>query len=458
MVEEHSGINTLTRKLVLIGFMGAGKSTVGRILAHTCGLTLYEMDAEVVARSHCSSVAQIFEEHGEVRFRDLESEVARDYGAMTEGVISCGGGVIGRSENIELLRQHGAVFIFLHASFEGLAARVAEERDARPLFTDPMRAQELYHSRLPTYRAIADIEIATDAKSPEVVAAEALNLIAQFQRARSSHISGHSALTLIIGDPVAHSLSPRMHNAGYVARNLPFVMAASHVLPADLEQAIAGVRALKIRGLAVTMPHKVEIMPYLDAIDPVAREIGAVNTVVNNGGVLTGYNTDWRGIIDPLSQLLDLKGVHVAVLGAGGAAQAAIYGCINAGAQVTIINRTVERATQLATRWGCGVTSLDDHEALRSSAVIINTTSVGMHDSADQCPIPRDVLHSEQVIFETIYAPRTTQLVAAALERGARVIRGVEMFVAQGVTQFELHTGYKPPYERMRQVVMHQSS
>jgi shikimate dehydrogenase len=364
--------------------------------------------------------------------------------------------VIGRAENIEQLRQHGSIIIHLNASFEQIARRLAEEQNDRPLFRDSEQAEKLYLSRLPIYRAVADLEIITDTKTPEEIAAEARNRIAEFERARSSHISGHTALTLIIGDPVSHSLSPRMHNAGYVARGLPFVMAASHVSPSNLEEAIVGVRALKIRGLAVTMPHKITIMSYLDTIDPIAREIGAVNTVVNTGGTLTGYNTDWRGIVDPLSQLIDLKGTRVAVLGAGGAAQAAIYGCISAGADVTIFNRTAERGSSLAERWGCHATSLNDEAALRSSAVIINTTSVGMQDTIDQSPISCDALHPEQVLFETIYAPRTTTLVAAALERGARVIRGIEMFIAQGVAQFELHTGYKPPYERMRQVVLHQ--
>lgn len=263
-------------------------------------------------------------------------------------------------------------------------------------------------------------------------------------------VTARSSVCLIIGDPVAHSLSPTMHNAAYSALGLPFVMAAAHVRAEFLTAAIAGFKALGFRGLAVTMPHKVSIIPLLDDLDPTAREVGAVNTVVHSESTLTGYNTDWLGILTPLERLTDLKGRRVALLGAGGAAQAALYACTSRGAHVTIFNRSLDKAQALATRWQCAASTLDAVQEIASCEILINTTSVGMGEFISESPIASDCLTSKQIVFETIYAPRSTRLVCEAEARGARVIRGIEMFLEQGLAQFQLHTGVKPPPDVMR--------
>ncbi len=263
-------------------------------------------------------------------------------------------------------------------------------------------------------------------------------------------VTARSSVCLIIGDPVAHSLSPTMHNAAYSALRLPFVMAAAHVRPEFLTAAIAGFKALGLRGLAVTMPHKVSIIPLLDDLDPTAKEVGAVNTVVHSDSKLMGYNTDWLGILKPLERLIDLKGRRVALLGAGGAAQAALYACTSRGAHVTIFNRSVEKARELAARWRCAASTLDAVDEISSCQILINTTSVGMGELVSESPISSECLNRNQVVFETIYAPRSTRLVREAEARGARVIRGIEMFLEQGLAQFQLHTGVKPPHDIMR--------
>jgi shikimate dehydrogenase len=266
-------------------------------------------------------------------------------------------------------------------------------------------------------------------------------------------VTARSSVCLIIGDPVTHSLSPTMHNAAYNALGIPFVMAAAHVRAESLSAAIAGFKALGFRGLAVTMPHKRSIIPLLDELDPTAKEIGAVNTVVCSDSKLTGYNTDWLGILNPLERVTDLNGRRVAILGAGGAAQAALYACTSRGAHVTIFNRSVDKARALASRWHCAARPLDAAEEIASCEILINTTSVGMGELISKSPISSECLTSNQIVFETIYAPRSTRLVCEAEARGAHVIRGAEMFLEQGLAQFQLHTGVKPPPDVMRKVL-----
>jgi shikimate dehydrogenase len=241
-----------------------------------------------------------------------------------------------------------------------------------------------------------------------------------------------------------------MHNAAYRKMNLQYVMGSARVTEESLPEAIAGVRALNIRGLACTMPLKVSICSLLDELDPVARTIGAVNTVVRENDKLIGFNTDWLGILRPLESKITLRSKQVAVLGAGGAALAAVYACVTAGAAVTIFNRTVSNALSLAKRFGVEVAPLHDLCELARFDIIINTTSVGMSPNVSQSPLAESQIHSHQVIFETIYYPHETQLLRYAIAKGATILRGLDMFLEQGVAQFELHTGAKAPRETMR--------
>jgi len=266
-------------------------------------------------------------------------------------------------------------------------------------------------------------------------------------------ISAHSSLCLIIGDPVAHSLSPAMHNAAYVAAQLDFVMAGAHVKTEGLADAVRGARAMSIRGLAVTMPHKVAIIPLLDSVDPTAQAIGAVNTVVNDGGSLTGYNTDWLGILRPLKRMSPLQDMRVALLGAGGAAQAALHACTTEGATVTIFNRSVDKATSIGERFGCAVKPIAEASDLSTFDIVINTTSVGMSPDTDNTPIPPSSIQKHHIVFETIYAPVNTKLLRVAESIGARTITGLEMFLEQGMAQFQLHTGVKAPQKEMEKIL-----
>lgn len=263
-------------------------------------------------------------------------------------------------------------------------------------------------------------------------------------------LNASTAVCMVLGDPIDHSLSPRMHNAAYSAQGLSYVMIGARVTANALPDAMRGIRALNVRGLAVTMPHKVSLLTLLDAIDPTAQTIGAVNTVVNVDGFLTGYNTDWLGIQRPLEKRLSLPGCRVAILGAGGAAQAALYACTVRGASVTVFNRTLEKAQALTYPLGAHAAPLNDNTDVSEYEVIINTTPVGMTHNADRSPIDTTQLSTRHTVFETIYSPRYTTLAHSAREKGCQVILGIEMFIEQGAAQFELHTGVTAPRDVMR--------
>lgn len=261
---------------------------------------------------------------------------------------------------------------------------------------------------------------------------------------------------MIIGDPVEHSLSPEMHNAAYKALGIDdqFIFVAAHVRPENLEQTIAGVRAMHIRGLTCTIPHKTAVKQYLDALDETVEKIGAVNTVVNDNGKLTGYNTDWLGVVAPLEKVTSIKNKSVAVLGAGGAARAVIYGIVKQGGNVTIFNRTIEKAKALAAEFGCDFASNEAFEKIKSMDIIFNATSVGLHPHETETPLPKHYITDKHIVFDAIYAPFETQLLKDAKAQGATVIHGLEMLLHQGTAQFQLYTGQIAPEDVMRKILM----
>jgi shikimate dehydrogenase len=257
---------------------------------------------------------------------------------------------------------------------------------------------------------------------------------------------------LIIGDPVAHSLSPPIHNAAYKELGIDdqYHYIARQIKPAELATFMDTVRTSDIRGLSCTAPHKVAIMDYMDEIDEVARKIGAVNTVVNDNGQLKGYNTDWLGAVLPLEKFAPLKDQKVALLGAGGAARAIAYGMTTKGAQLTIYNRTLDKAHELAAEFGAQGAALADPASIKDMDVIINATSVSMHPQDDKTPLPPEFITSNQIVFDSIYTPYDTQLLREAQQQGAQVVHGTEMLLQQAVAQFKLYTGYDAPEETMR--------
>jgi 3-dehydroquinate dehydratase/shikimate dehydrogenase len=264
----------------------------------------------------------------------------------------------------------------------------------------------------------------------------------------------------VAGNPIGHSLSPALHNAGFRAaapRGAGFRAAGLDAVYLPLHtDSIDGllelVRGVPLAGLSVTMPWKVEILPRLDEVDALAAEIGAVNTVVvRDDGSLFGTNTDVAAILEPLRQRLTLKDARVLVLGAGGAARAAVFALRSAGAQVSIWNRTVARAEQLARETGATVASAG---ALGGFAVVVQATAAGMQGQVSMpLPLGPDELAGVRVVFEMVYRPAETPLTRLARSLGIEVIEGLEMFTHQGLRQWELWTGRPAPAAAMSRAV-----
>lgn len=255
----------------------------------------------------------------------------------------------------------------------------------------------------------------------------------------------------VIGNPIGHSLSPIMHNAAFAATGQAAYFNAFQV--EDLEAAMAGVRALGIAGLSVTLPHKSKIMEYLDWVDDQALKISAVNTVVNRQGRLCGYNTDAPGALAALSGKIELAGRRVLILGAGGAARALVYGVAEAGGRVAIVNRSAERGAALAQEFGVQYLASSEIENFQAE-VLVNTTSLGMAPASELNPFPPTLIKPSMVVMDIVYNPLRTKLLEAAEKCGAVTIDGLEMFIAQGALQFEMWTGQKAPLKVMRQAVL----
>jgi len=274
-------------------------------------------------------------------------------------------------------------------------------------------------------------------------------------------ITAKTKMCIIIGDPVEHSLSPEMHNAGYEALGIDdqYVFTGATVKSQKLKEVIKAVRAMGIRGLTCTIPHKIEVMRYLDEIDETAKKIGAVNTVVNEKGKLTGYNTDWLGVIKPLEKYGKLNGKKVAVIGAGGAARAMVYGVLKRGGSVIIFNRTLEKAWDLIKtlkiKNGSAISLLSSKdlshiEGVTECDIILNATNLGMGELENKTPVPKKFIKKHHIVFDAVYVPYETRLLKDAKEKGAKIIHGTEMLLHQGLAQFELYTGKEAPENVMR--------
>ncbi|BFT73447.1 shikimate dehydrogenase [Paenibacillus sp. P36] len=278
---------------------------------------------------------------------------------------------------------------------------------------------------------------------------------------KSRAIDSHTILYGVFGDPIRHSRSPIMLNRAFQEADINAVYAAFHVRPDALGDAVRGIRALGYRGINVTIPHKVEVMQYLDEIDEGARIVGAVNTIVNENGKLTGYNTDGIGYVRSLKEEtgIDLKGKSVLVLGAGGAARGVAYALAKEGAGcIYIANRTKERALELAETIsaftktvGLGLDEIAN--VVDEVQFVLNTTSAGMHPNTEELPMPVELLKEHHLVSDLIYNPRITRFLREAEAKGARIHGGLGMFIYQGAFAFEYWTGKPAPVAAMRQVV-----
>ena len=279
----------------------------------------------------------------------------------------------------------------------------------------------------------------------------------------SNRVSGKTKLCGLIGDPIEHTMSPVMHNAAFKHLGIDYQYLPFRVRKEELGKAIMGMRALNIRGLNVTIPHKVAVIPFLDELDTLAERTGAVNTIVNNDGVLKGYNTDAGGFIRALLDGgADPAEKKVVVLGAGGASRAISFSLAEKGAHLVILNRreeldwALELAKRISQVFKKDVKALvldaeNLSSVLNTADILVNATSVGMSPNISETPVPAGLLKPGLVVFDVVYNPIKTRLRQDAEEVGVLTIGGLDMLVWQGALAFELWTGLQAHFGLMKE-------
>ena len=274
-------------------------------------------------------------------------------------------------------------------------------------------------------------------------------------------IKGSTNIVGLIGHPVEHSFSPPMHNAAFDALGMDYAYVAFDVNPAELQKAIEGARSLNIKGFNVTIPHKIDVMKYLDEIDDVARLIGAVNTIDFKN--LKGYNTDGIGAVRAIEEVISIKNKNVVIAGAGGASRAISFYIAKYGADsLTILNRNVDKAQSLARDVSnSGLIgdvksdSINEINAYLADAdILVDTTPLGMHPHINDQPIATaENMHDELAVFDAVYNPNETVLLKQAIEAGAKPVYGIKMLLYQGAESFKIWTGADAPVDIMEKAL-----
>ena len=271
------------------------------------------------------------------------------------------------------------------------------------------------------------------------------------------NIKGSTNIVGLIGHPVEHSFSPPMHNAAFRELGMDYAYVAFDVNPDNLKSAIEGAKSLDIRGFNVTIPHKIEVMKYLDEIDEVAALIGAVNTIDFKD--MKGYNTDGIGAVIAIEEVTSIKDKNVVIAGAGGASRAISFYIAKYGAnKLTILNRNVEKAQKLADDVldsnlisnveSDSISQISSH--LNGADILINTTPIGMYPNVNDEPVASaDDMHEELVVFDAVYNPNETVLLKEAIKAGAKPVYGIKMLLYQGAESFRIWTGNDAPVDVM---------
>jgi len=282
---------------------------------------------------------------------------------------------------------------------------------------------------------------------------------------KNNTITKDTQLCAVIGNPIAHSLSPAIHNAAFDALDLDFVYLAFRV--EDVKGALDGMRALtNFRGMSVTIPHKIEAMKYVDEVVEVDRSIGSINTIINENGRLIGLGTDGPGALKALVDAgVELDGKNILMLGSGGAARAIAFTLARKTqlSRLIILDVNEPMLQGLTADLKTGTEATIESMTLNNDSlahvmeyadVIVNCTPIGMHPKEDVSLVPSGLFRPGQVVFDIVYTPLETRLLADARSHGLKVISGVEMFINQAVLQFRHFTGVDAPVEVMRRVVM----
>ena len=360
----------------------------------------------------------------------------------------------GLSQAAKRIEAYEPEFVKVVTTARGLAdnlsvLRMVEEESLHAHVVGLAMGEEGLISRVLSPRAGAAFTFASTADGAETAPGQ-VSARTVLDLYRLEHLDQATRIFAVAGNPIAHSLSPLMHLTAFRRENVNAIMLPLKVRA--LDDLLAVVRDLPIDGVAVTMPLKQEVLPHLANMDPLTARIGACNTLRTGAdGKLYGFNTDVAGVVRPLEKRIRLKDARILVLGAGGAARAAVFGLVEQGAEVYIVNRTHEKAAALARKAKAHVLRESAMGKTRFDAVI-NATSCGMTGMKQQLPIKESDLNTG-LVFDLVYTPLETPLLKLAKARGLAVIGGLEMFVQQGARQFEIWTGKPAPENEMLRVV-----
>jgi len=459
-------------RAVLTGFRGTGKTEVGRLLAHMEDVPFYDTD-RMIEESAGKTIHEIFADEGEEAFRRMERRIIASL-PPGDAVIATGGGAILDPGNVRNLRNGATVFLLV-ADEIAIERRIRDTR--RPSLTRlPLRDEirTLLAERRDAYLSAADFCIDTSIKNANEVCLEINRVLSgggvswsrrerglgvvrdsgigpQDVKDLEDVLMGENTDTLtrlfaIMGYPCTHSLSPPLFNRLFAQYKVNAFY--SRLQDPDIASLFRVAGDLDLRGASVTIPFKQQVITLLDHLDHDAETIGAVNTIVFCGGRSYGSNTDWLGIRGPLEEH---RGKRAVVLGAGGAAAAAVYALQDLEMEVTILNRTVGRAEELAKRFGCSFAPLSSFESVKPQ-VVVNATPVGMTPDRHS-PLRSDQLQNGMVIFDLVYTPAETPLIRMARNAGCRVIPGPEMFIRQAAAQFRRFTGIQVPVAEIKRMM-----
>jgi 3-dehydroquinate dehydratase/shikimate dehydrogenase len=429
-----SAIATCRRRNAGGRFSGSMTAQIAILqLAACCGCAWVDIERETVERLRPNALRNVFgPARSLVSFHDFR-RTPPNVGAILGGLERAGGDAVKVAVRVDSLRD---------------ACRVTQLAGGRRNVVSVPMGELGFPGRVLALREGSALAYAA---VENVTAPGQLPLEEMKHLYRADRLDRHTRVYGVIGDPVSHSLSPQLHNAGFQARRINAVYLP--FLVRDLRDFLSAIARLGIAGFSVTLPHKERIVRHLDGCDPLAAAIGAVNTVVVRGGrKLVGYNTDYVGVLRALERRMPLRGSRVLIYGAGGAARAVAFALAQAGATVCVCARRVAPAQQLA-------------RAVRGQAVsrrelrreffdaIVNATPVGMHPSAARSPLEASELNC-RLVFDLVYRPRVTKLLYLAARRGIETVSGLEMFIAQGSAQWEIWTGERAPEGVMRRAVL----
>lgn len=257
----------------------------------------------------------------------------------------------------------------------------------------------------------------------------------------------------VIGFPIEQSLSPLIHNAGFNELNLDFNFIKQSVKQEDLVSAINSIKIFEnIKGISVTIPHKVNAFNLVNKVTDEASQIGAINTIYKDNGLVIGTNTDWYGIYLPITENINFSSRNVLLIGAGGASRSAIYALKKLDCNIYLKARNSEKAKKLALEFNINI--LENENTKIDFDLLINATPLGMYPNINEISVSEELLHQANAVFDLIYNPIETKLIKTAKKLNKKIIFGTEMFLYQAVKQFEIYTGLKAPIEAMRKVLL----